>query len=130
MNTSTPILRLSVAVALSASLALAAPANAKTNTKMSKGDCSATSDWKMMAKSKDGSIRVTGIVKSKTGGQTWTWSVYQNDTLSASGEGTTKSSKKVFRVRESVANTEGTDALAFEAINIESGETCSGSLMK
>ncbi len=120
---------LALALALAGSLSIATPASAK-GTKNAKGDCSASSDWKLKAADKKGRIQVTATVKSRKGGQTWVWKLYHNGDLSDSGSKTMKKSQKVLNVKRKMVNLSGKDGIVFTAENAGTDESCRGTLSK
>ena len=92
------------------------------------GNCSATSTWKLKAKGDDGALEVEAEVDSNVVGQTWMWSIADNGTVAKSGKSTTKAPSGSFSVNRTIPNIAGTDAVAFDAKNKKTGETCSGSV--
>src|SRR3954452_8002632 len=120
--------RIAPVLLLAAVATVAAPAQAKDGDVIRKGACSAASDWKLKASPDDGRIQVEAEVDSNVSGQTWTWRLVHNGTVSAKGSATTGGASGSFTVRRTVVDVKGDDALRFRANNAKSGETCSGAL--
>ena len=83
---------LAVAVVATASLvAVAAPAHAKGGDDVvRRGDCAASTDWKLKVDTDDGRLEVEGEIDSNRNGQTWTWLIRHNGSVSARGTKTTR----------------------------------------
>lgn len=119
---------LTCSFALAGALALVpvASAQAKDGDVIRRGSCSGSADWKLKASPENGRIEVEGEIDSNQNGQTWTWKLIHNDSLSDSGTKTTKGPSGSFTVRRIVVNAAGTDELVFKARHAGSGQTCRG----
>jgi hypothetical protein len=115
-------------VVLLATIALPAPALANDGDVIRRGSCSAASDWKLKASPEDGRIEVEGEVDSNKKGQTWTWRLLHNGSVTARGTATTAGASGSFDVERTVVDLKGEDKLVFKARNPASDETCRGSL--
>ena len=74
MRRSTAILATTAASALAVSVVTVAPAaSAKGDQVKMRGDCSASSDWKVKVKTKKGQLRTDFWVKNNAVGQEWTY---------------------------------------------------------
>lgn len=93
-----------------------------------RGNCSASTDWKLKAKSEDGRIEVEAEIDSNKSGQTWTWRILHNGGVSARGRATTKPPSGSFEVRRLLVNAAGIDSIGIRATNTSTGETCAGGL--
>ena len=113
-----------------ASLLAAGPASADDDDDevIREGSCSSGTDWKVKAKTDDGRIEFEGEVDSNQNGQTWTWKIKHNGTVSARGTATTTGPSGSFEVERKLTNLAGTDSFVFKARNPASGETCRGTL--
>ena len=130
MNT-TPTLRRSLAALVVAgaasTLLVASPAQAGSEVRRS-GSCSASADWKMKAKIRDGRIELESEVDSNKNGQVWRWRIKHNGSLSASGRSTTKAPSGSFSFTRKMVNLSGTDRFVFRAVHKPSGQVCRGTL--
>ena len=89
------------------------------------GSCSGTADWEMRAKwDDDERIELRGRVENTRAGQTWTWKIKHNGTVSAQGRAVTGSSG--FEVRRALVDLAGTDRCVFRAERVRTGEVCRG----
>lgn len=117
-----------VLVAAASCVAISAPAQANSTDKVRTGSCTGTSDWKLKVGPEDGRLEVEGQVDSNRVGQTWTWRIVHNGSVSATGTRTTLAPSGSFTVRRTVLNRAGTDSIVWRADNVRSGETCRGTL--
>jgi hypothetical protein len=116
-------------VAVASCLAIsAAPAQANDRDKIRVGSCTGTTDWKVKVGPDDGRLEVEGQVDSNRAGQTWSWRIVHNGSISASGTRTTLAPSGSFTVRRTVLNRLGTDTITFRAQNTRSGEVCRGTV--
>lgn len=106
----------------------ALPAIAKDGDIIRRGDCSKATDWKLKASEEDGRIEVEAEIDSNVNGQTWTWTLKHNGSVSAKGTSTTKAPSGSFEVRRVVVNLQGPDYLVFRSTNPKTGEVCRGSV--
>lgn len=89
------------------------------------GSCSASATWQLRAREgDDGRIEVRGEVDHTASGQTWTWQIKHDGSVSASGRATTSSGS--FGVRRSLVDLAGVDRCVFRAVRVKTGEVCRG----
>ena len=81
------------------------------------GPCSASSDWKLKAKSDNGRIEVEGEVDSNVNGQLWRWQLAHNGEITAHGRRVTHAASGSFEVRRLLVNADGRDKIALRAKN-------------
>ena len=119
---------LAVAVVAAASLvAVAGPAEASGgNDVVKRGNCARTTDWKLKVGPDDGRLEVEGEIDSNRNGQTWTWLIRHNGSVSARGTKTTRAPSGSFEVRRVLVNLSGVDTIVFRATNTRNGEVCRG----
>lgn len=118
-----------LALGLGGTMAMTAvPALANDADVITRGPCSASSDWKLKASPENGRIEVEGEVDSNVNGQRWSWQLSHNGELSARGAKTTTAPSGSFDVRRLVVNANGADKIGFRAKNHKTGEVCRGSL--
>lgn len=118
----------SVVLALGAVSTLPASASGGGREVERRGNCSASTDWKLKAKSDNGRLEVEAEIDSNVNGQTWTWRILHNGGVSARGRATTKPPSGSFEVRRLLINAPGTDSIGVHATNTSTGETCAGGL--
>jgi hypothetical protein len=132
MNITTTFQRTAVAssilVALGAATIAPAMASGGGREVDRSGNCSASTDWKLKAKSDDGRIQVEAEIDSNVNGQVWTWRILHNGGVSAKGRATTQAPSGSFEVRRLLVNTAGTDNIGIRSTNTVTGETCAGNL--
>jgi hypothetical protein len=128
MNSIARFTRIAPVVLVAVLAPLAAPAVAKDGEVIRRGACSGSADWKLKASPDDGRIEVEAEVDSNKNGQTWTWKLVHNGSVSARGTATTSGPSGSFDVRRTVVNVKGDDSLVFRAHNDASDETCRGAL--
>jgi len=128
--TSNRTAHLAVAVVATASLvAVAAPAQAKGGDDIvRRGNCAASTDWKLKVGTDDGRLEVEGEIDSNRNGQSWNWLIRHNRTVAARGTRTTVAPSGSFEVRRLLPNRPGADAIVFRATNPRTGEVCRGTL--
>jgi hypothetical protein len=91
------------------------------------GSCSGAADWEMRARwDDDHRIEVRGEVDHTRSGQTWTWKIKHNGSVSAQGRAVARSGE--FEVRRSLVDLAGTDHCVFRAVRITTGEVCRGAI--
>jgi hypothetical protein len=89
------------------------------------GSCSRTAGWEMRAKwDDDQRIELRGRVEDTRAGQTWTWKIKHDGSLSAQGRSVTGSSG--FEVRRALVDLAGVDHCVFRAERVKTGEVCRG----
>jgi hypothetical protein len=128
--TSTRAAHLAVAVVATASLvAVASPAQARGGDDIvRRGDCAASTDWKLKVGADDGRLEVEGEIDSNRAGQSWNWLIRHNGTVAARGSRTTLAPSGSFEVRRLVTNLAGPDTIVFRATNPSTLEVCRGTL--
>jgi hypothetical protein len=93
-----------------------------------RGNCTATTDWKLKAKPDDGRIEVEFEVDSNRNGQTWAVRIADNGVQVFSGNRITQAPSGSFEVERRIANRAGVDHIRATAHNARSGETCTGTV--
>ena len=89
------------------------------------GSCSGTADWRMRAKwDDDQRIELRGRVFNTRSGQTWTWKIKHNGSVSAQGRAVTGSG--YFEIRRALVDLAGVDHCVFRAERVRTGEVCRG----
>lgn len=124
MNTRTVITATLLTLALVPVLGTGAANAQGSDEKVRRGSCTAASDWKIKVKPDDGRIEVEAEVDSNVNGQTWTWVLKHNGTVSARGTSTTKAPSGSFEVRRTTVDASGVDAFRFRATNPATDEVC------
>lgn len=122
-----------VATALAVpTIVLSAPeANAKhggASVVRTSGDCAATTNWKLKAKPDNGRLEVEFEVDARRKGQRWSVTLADNGVTVWSGSRVTKGRSASFSVEKRIANQAGADAITASAVNLRTGETCTGTL--
>ena len=117
-----------LATAVGVTAAGAAQASGGGPRVITTGSCSAGADWKMKAKEDDGRIEVESEVDSNRNGQTWTWTLKHDGSLSAKGTAKTTGPSGSFSIERRTVDGEGTDTFVFRAKNARSGEVCLGTV--
>lgn len=87
-----------------------------------RGSCSNGASWKIKAKPDDGRLEVEAEVDSNRTGQTWTWVLKHNGSLSARGTTRTRGRSGSFEVERTTVDAAGTDRFRFRARH--DGVTC------
>jgi hypothetical protein len=90
------------------------------------GGCSGSAHWKLKAKADDGRIEVEGEIDSNVSGQSWSWKLKHNGSVSARGTDKTSGPSGSFEVRRRMANLAGTDHFVFRAEH--GGQVCRGTI--
>ena len=121
-----PALAVLALVAAAAPVAVAGTATAGDGDVVRRGSCSGSTDWKLKAKHDDGRLEVEGEVDSNRNGQTWSWVIRHDGSMSARGTRTTRAPSGSFEVRRVLVNMPGTDTIVFRATNTRNGEVCRG----
>lgn len=93
-----------------------------------RGSCSATTDWKLKAKPRDGRMEVEFEVDSNRNGQRWTYTLRHDGVVEASGTRTTRAPSGSFSVERRLPNAPGVHTFRATAKNLRTGETCRASL--
>lgn len=93
-----------------------------------RGNCTASTDWKLKGKTRDGRIEVEFEVDSNRAGQRWTYTIRNQGDVVASGRRVTRGPSGSFSVERKVANRGGLAAISATARNAATGETCRASL--
>lgn len=93
-----------------------------------RGNCTASSDWKLKGKSRDGRIEVEFEVDSNRTGQRWTYTIRNQGDVVASGRRVTRGTSGSFSVERKVADRAGLTAISATARNAATGETCRAAL--
>jgi hypothetical protein len=89
------------------------------------GSCERKADWEMRAKwDDDERIELRGRVENVRAGQTWTWKIKHNGSVSAKGRKVTGSGG--FEVRRALVDLPGVDRCVFRAERVRTGEVCRG----
>jgi hypothetical protein len=107
---------------------LASPASARGTDVIHRGQCSATSTWKLKAGPDNGQLEVEFEVDSNRAGQNWAVKLVDNGTQIFSGTRTTQAPSGSFTVRKLTANRAGADNIVGTARNTANGETCRGTV--
>lgn len=108
-------------------LSAATPAQAGDDDRVERsGRCSGTARWDLKVKSDDGGLEVEGEVDSNVNGQTWSWRIVHNGSVSARGTATTRGPSGSFSVERHITDLAGTDHVTFAASR--NGQTCRGSI--
>jgi hypothetical protein len=119
---------LAAATAL-ATLGTAAPALASGGDDVvRRGSCTRSTDWKVKVGPDDGRLEVEGEIDSNRNGQSWSWRIVHNGSVSAHGTRVTRAPSGSFEVRRMLVNLRGTDTVTFRARNPRSGEVCRGTV--
>ncbi len=92
------------------------------------GSCSGKADWRMRAKWDDNRrIEVRGRVFHARSGQTWTWKIKHNGSVSAQGRAVVR--RGHFEIRRSLVDLPGLDRCVFRAVRVSTGEVCRGRIV-
>ena len=106
-------------------LSTTAPANASGDDRVERtGQCSGSARWDLKVKTDDGGLEVEGEVDSNVNGQTWSWRIVHNGSVSARGTATTRGPSGSFSVERRLVDLQGTDKVVFRARH--DGQTCRG----
>jgi hypothetical protein len=93
-----------------------------------RGACSASSTWKLKAKSDDGRIEVEFEVDQNRVGKRWRVTIVRNGSAVFSGIRRTLAPSGSFEVRRHLADSAGSDRIVARARALAGGETCRGSI--
>ena len=89
------------------------------------GSCTGGAGWEVRASwDEDQRIELRGRVEDTGRGQTWSWKIKHNGSVSASGRAVTGSSG--FEVRRALVDLRGVDHCVFRAERLRTGEVCRG----
>jgi hypothetical protein len=129
------LIRLAAAVSLTTGLgfAMVAPASAHDGGGSSRqGNCSMRSQWELKA-SQDGDdhrrIEVEFRIDTNRGGQTWNWTISDNQAMQLQGANRTQQGNQRIDVRRTIPNQQGVDQIMMDAQNTVTGETCQGTVV-
>ncbi len=113
---------------LAVPVSVAAPASASGggNATIKRGTCSGSAHWKLKGKPDNGRLEIEGEIDSNHNGQTWSWTMRHNGSVSARGTATTKGPSGSFSVTRRMVDLAGKDTIVFRAKNAGSGEVCRG----
>ena len=103
-----------VAAALSTLTAVPATASGG-NDVVRRGSCSGTADWKLKVGPDNGRLEVEAEIDSNRVGQTWTWVLRHNGSVSARGASRTTGRSGSFEVERKTVDAPGTDTFRFRA---------------
>ncbi|KRF28726.1 hypothetical protein ASG94_21060 [Nocardioides sp. Soil805] len=118
------MLKLTTTLAAAALLATAGPAltapgafasGGSDDETIRTGSCSAGASWKIKAKPDDGRLEVEAEIDSNRVGQTWTWVLKHNGSVSARGASRTAGRSGSFDVERRTVDAAGTDSFRFRA---------------
>ena len=114
--------------ALVAATLVAAPmaASAKDGDIITRGSCTARSDWKLKLSPENGRIEVEFEVDQNRNGQRWNVTMKRNGNLFWRGARTTQPPSGSFEVRRLTRDGAGADRVVVRARNASSGEVCRG----
>ncbi|SEC93026.1 hypothetical protein SAMN04489844_3279 [Nocardioides exalbidus] len=90
------------------------------------GACSSTGTWKLKVKTDDGRLEVEGEVDTNRAGQTWAWTITDNDAVAGRGSATTGGRSGSFSVERKIPNRAGADRIVFRATR--DGNVCQGAI--
>ena len=79
------------------------------------GSCTNGATWKIKAKPDDGRLEVEAEIDSNRVGQTWTWVLRHNGSVSARGASRTTGRSGSFDVERRTVDAAGTDTFRFRA---------------
>jgi hypothetical protein len=91
---------------------------------ITRGDCSASADWKLKVKPDDGRIEVEWEVDANRAGQRWTWTIRHDGSTVASGQRTTQAPSGSFSVERRIVDADGRHKVSATARNLRTGQTC------
>jgi hypothetical protein len=91
---------------------------------INRGSCSGNTHWKLKAKSRDSRIEVEAEIDSNVNGQSWSWKLFHEDSVSARGTSTTQAPSGSFSVSRRTTDLAGTDHFRFRAVNPATDEVC------
>ncbi len=106
----------------------AAPAQAQSYRVTNSGSCSVASVWKLKAKADNGRIEVEFEVDTPTTGQAWGVVLRNDGRVVHRGTYTTQAPSDSFTVERRIRNTAGADRIKADAVNLVTGETCTGAV--
>ncbi|MCU0284022.1 MAG: hypothetical protein MUD13_09020 [Candidatus Nanopelagicales bacterium] len=95
---------------------------------ITRGNCSASADWKLKAKPDDGRLEVEFEVDANRVGQRWTWTIRHDGQTVASGRRTTAAPSGSFSVERRIVDAPGTHTVSATARNLRTGQTCRASV--
>ena len=95
---------------------------------VTRGSCTAATDWKLKAKPRDGRMQVEFEVDSNRAGQRWTYTLLHDGVVKATGARTTQAPSGSFSVERRLPNAPGVHTISAQATNANTGETCQASL--
>ena len=116
------------ALAAVAVLVGALPAAAGGQEVIRSGSCSGSADWKLKAKPDDGRIEVEFEVDQNRNGQRWRVVLRRDGDRFFRGIRETHAPSGSFEVSRRPANTPGPNRMKARAVNLGSGQVCTGAL--
>ena len=96
--------------------------------KVTRGNCTAATDWKLKAKPRDGRMEVELEVDSNRVGQRWTYTLRHDGIVKASGTRITRAPSGSFSVERRLPDAPGVHQISARAVNASTGETCRASV--
>jgi hypothetical protein len=97
--------------------ASAASAGDDDDETIRRGSCSSGATWKIKAKPDDGRLEVEAEIDSNRVGQTWTWVLRHNGSVSARGASRTTGRSGSFEVERKTVDAPGVDTFRFRAVH-------------
>jgi hypothetical protein len=113
-------------LAVSALGASSGTAAAKSSDVVTRGDCSAASNWKLKLGREDGRIEVEFEVDQNRNNKLWRVKIARNGTVVWRGSRYTRAPSGSFEVNRLIANRAGADKIVVKATNVRTGEVCRG----
>jgi hypothetical protein len=113
---------------LVATTLVAAPitASAKDGDIIRRGDCTASSDWKLKLSPEDGRIEVEFEVDQNRNGRRWNVRLMRNGNVFWNGARTTQPPSGSFEVRRLASDGPGEERIVARAKDPSTGEVCRG----
>ncbi|MBA2255406.1 MAG: hypothetical protein H0W07_09855 [Chloroflexi bacterium] len=113
--------------ALSAAMLTGAPlVSANDADIIRRGDCTASSDWKLKLSPENGRIEVEFEVDQNRNGDTWDIRLKRDGVVVATGARTTTGPSGSFEFRRVISESAGSDSFIARAVNRRTGEVCRG----
>ena len=106
----------------------ALPAAAGGQEVIRSGSCSGNADWKLKAKPDDGRIQVEFEVDQNRNGQRWRVVLRRDGDRFFRGVRETHAPSGSFEVSRRPGNTPGPNRIKARAVNLRSGQVCTGAL--
>ena len=111
-----------VATGIPVLTAPAASASDDDDETIREGSCSNGATWKIKAKPDDGRLEVEAEIDSNRVGQTWTWVLRHNGSVSSRGASRTTGASGSFDVERRTVDAAGVDTFRFRATH--AGAVC------